>query len=142
MEISKIFWLLKFWSFEETEQSKCNNIIYIYIYIYVYIYTHTHTIPIRSIWPPSKISISQPKSVSIKEGLLSIGYQSSGSQTWPIKCKAVFFQAAVVSILLYGYTTWTLTERMENKLDGNYTRMMRAILNKSWRQHPTKQLLW
>ena len=28
---------------------------------------------------------------------------------------------------------------MEKKLDGNYTRMLRAILKKSWRQHPTKQ---
>ena len=36
-------------------------------------------------------------------------------------------------------TTWTLTKRMEKKLDGNYTRMLRAILNKSWRQHPLKQ---
>ena len=30
---------------------------------------------------------------------------------------------------------------MEKKLDGNYTRMLRAILNMSWRQHPTKQQL-
>ena len=50
--------------------------------------------------------------------------------------KRSFFQAAVVSILLYGCTTWTLTKRLEKKLDGNYTRMLRAILNKSWRQHP------
>ena len=27
---------------------------------------------------------------------------------------------------------------MEKKLDGNYTRMLRAILSKSWRQHPTR----
>ena len=52
------------------------------------------------------------------------------------------FQEAVLSILLYGWTTWTLTERIEKKLDGNYTRMPRAILNKSWRQHPTKQQLY
>ena len=26
--------------------------------------------------------------------------------------------------------------------DGNYTRMLQAILNKSWRQHPTKQQLY
>ena len=58
------------------------------------------------------------------------------------KIKRSFFQAAVVSILLYGCTTWTLTKRMEKKLDGNYTRMLRAILNKSWRQHPIKQLLY
>ena len=24
------------------------------------------------------------------------------------------------------------------KANGNYTRMLRAILNKSWRQHPTR----
>ena len=28
------------------------------------------------------------------------------------------------------------------KLDGNYTGMLLAILNKSWRQHPTKQQLY
>ena len=58
------------------------------------------------------------------------------------KIKRSFFQAAVVSILLYGYTTWTLTKRMEKKLDSNYTRMLQAILNKIWRQHPTKQQLY
>ena len=31
---------------------------------------------------------------------------------------------------------------MEKKLDSNYTRMLRAILNKSWRLHPTKQQLY
>ena len=39
-------------------------------------------------------------------------------------------------------TTWTLTKRLEKKLDGNYTRMLWAILNKSWRQHPIKQQLY
>ena len=47
-----------------------------------------------------------------------------------------------MSILLYGCTTWTLNRRIEKKLDGNYTRMLRAVLNKSWRQHPTKQQLY
>ena len=51
-------------------------------------------------------------------------------------------QAAVVSILLYGCTTWTLTKRLEKKLDGNYTRMLRAILNRSWQQHPTRRQLY
>ena len=58
------------------------------------------------------------------------------------KMKHSCFQAAVVSILLYGCTTWTLTKRMEKKLDGNYTRMLWTILNKSWRQHPTKHQLY
>ena len=35
-----------------------------------------------------------------------------------------------------GCTTWTLTKRLKKKIDGNYTRMLRAILNKSLRQHP------
>ena len=56
--------------------------------------------------------------------------------------KRSFFQAAVVSILLYGCTTWTLTKRLEKKLDGNYTRMLRAVWNRSWRQHPTKHQLY
>ena len=58
------------------------------------------------------------------------------------KMKRSFFQAAVASILLYGCTTWTLTKRLEKKLDGNYTTMLRAILNNSWRQHPTRHQLY
>ena len=58
------------------------------------------------------------------------------------KIKRSFFQTAVMLILLYGWTTWILTKRMEEKLDSNYTRMLRAILNKSWRQYPTKQQLY
>ena len=42
------------------------------------------------------------------------------------KIKHSFFQAAVVSILQYGCTTWTLTKRMEKKLDDNYRRMLQA----------------
>ena len=60
----------------------------------------------------------------------------------PDKMKRSFFQAAVESILLYGSTTWTLTKLLEKKLDGNYTRMLRAILNTFWRQHPTRHQLY
>ena len=58
------------------------------------------------------------------------------------KMKCSFFQAAVTSILLHGCTTWTLTKQLEKKLDGYYTRMLRAILNKSWRQQPTRHQLY
>ena len=47
-----------------------------------------------------------------------------------------------MSIPLYGCTTWPLTKRLEKKLDGNYTWMLRAILNKSWRQHRTSHQLY
>ena len=45
-------------------------------------------------------------------------------------------------MLLYGCSKWTLTKRLDKKLNGNYTRMLRAILNKSWRQHPTRHQLY
>ena len=45
-------------------------------------------------------------------------------------------------ILSIGCTTWTLTKRLEKKLDGYYTRILRAILNKSWQQHPTRHQLY
>ena len=55
------------------------------------------------------------------------------------KIKHIFFQAAVMSILLKGCTTRTLTKLIEKKLDGNCTRILRAIMKKSWKQHPTKK---
>ena len=42
-----------------------------------------------------------------------------------------------MSILLYEYTIWALTKYRKKKLDGNYTRMLRTVLNKSWKQYPT-----
>ena len=58
------------------------------------------------------------------------------------KMKCSFFRAVAVSILMYGCITWTLTKRLKKKLDGNYTRMLWAILNKSWWQHPTRHQLY
>ena len=58
------------------------------------------------------------------------------------KMKCSFFQAVVISILLYGCTTWIPLTKWLEKLDGNYTRMLRAILNKSWRQHPKRHQLY
>ena len=93
--------------------------------------------------PTLEAASHQPKKTSThglrRHGQISIGFRLYGNQTWP---KRGFFQAAVVSILLYGCTTWTLTKWQEKKLDGNYTRMLRAILNKSWRQHPTRHQLY
>ena len=58
------------------------------------------------------------------------------------KLKGDFFQVVAVSVLLYGNTTWTLAKRLEYKLDGSCTRILRAALNKSWKQHPTKEQLY
>ena len=56
------------------------------------------------------------------------------------KMKRSFFLAAVVSILLYGCTTWKKTAGEEARWQ--LTKMLRAILNKSWRQHPTRHQLY
>ena len=56
--------------------------------------------------------------------------------------KRSFLQAAVVSILLHGCTTWTLTKRLEKKLASNYTRMLRTIFIESWWQYPTRHQLY
>ena len=37
---------------------------------------------------------------------------------------------------------WMKNETKRWKKDGNYTRMLRAILNKSWQQHPTRHQLY
>ena len=55
------------------------------------------------------------------------------------RIKRGFFQAARVSIPLYDCTTWTLIKRREKKLDGNCTRILRTILNQSWKQNPRNQ---
>ena len=65
---------------------------------------------------------------------LSIMWKSDLSD----KINRSFFQATVVSILMYGCTTWTLTKWLEKKRYGNYTRM----LDKFWRQHPTRHQLY
>ena len=69
---------------------------------------------------------------------LSILWKSNVSD----KIKRNFFQVAVGSILQYECTTWTLTKRIDKKLDGNCTIMPRAILNASWMQHSTKENLY
>ena len=58
------------------------------------------------------------------------------------KMKRSFFQAVVISILPYGCTTWTLTKHLKKNLDSYYTKILRAILNKSWREHSRKQQLY
>ena len=43
---------------------------------------------------------------------------------------AAFLCTADVLILLYGCTIWTLTKRLEKKLDGNYTIFTRSKISK------------
>ena len=58
------------------------------------------------------------------------------------RIKTQFFQATVGSIILYWCTTWTLTKRIQKKLNNNCSRMLWAVMNKSWKQQPIKQQLY
>ena len=65
------------------------------------------------------------------------------SNSWIlIKQNGIFFQTITVTVLLYDCTIWTLTKPLKERHDDNYTRMSLAALNKSWKQHPTKQQLF
>ena len=58
------------------------------------------------------------------------------------KMKIGFFRAAIESILIYGAECWTLTKKLENKLNGTYTRMLRRVQNVSWKQHLPNTVLY
>ena len=56
--------------------------------------------------------------------------------------KIGFFHATVESVLLYGAESWTLTDKMSDRLDGTYTKMLRAVLGVSWKEHKTNKKLY
>ena len=57
-------------------------------------------------------------------------------------CSLRWNKTKFLSILLYGCTTWMLTKRIKKWLHRNYTRILRAVFNKFWKQHSTKQQLY
>jgi hypothetical protein len=56
--------------------------------------------------------------------------------------KLKVFKSCVESILLYGSESWTLTKTLSKKLDGNYTRLLRAAQNISWKSHTSNKKLY
>ena len=52
------------------------------------------------------------------------------------------YKYAYICIYIYMHLFIYVRIYMHKKLDGNYTRMLRAILNKSWQQHPTRHQLY
>ena len=56
------------------------------------------------------------------------------------KMRRSFFQAVVVSILLYGCTTWTLTKWLEKKLDKNTASNIKQVLEAKPYKAPTIRL--
>ena len=56
--------------------------------------------------------------------------------------KVSFFRSVIESILLYGCETWSLTEAMNTKLDGNYTRLLRYVQGIHWSEHITNEVAY
>ena len=56
--------------------------------------------------------------------------------------KLKIFRPTVEPILIYGCDLWSLTQSVENALDGSYTRMLQKTQNMSWRHHMTNQELY
>ena len=71
-------------------------------------------------------------------GKLSKIWKSSVSR----EVKLRFLNASVISILLYGSETWTVTKRLKKRIDGCYTRLLRKALNIRWQAHVTNATLY
>ena len=108
----------------------------LYVYIYIFFFGlflkdfFMHMVP----WKGIQSTYSKSRRGSYINNMTHI--MQRYEHTW------ILYIYIYIYILLYGCTTWTLTKRLEKKLDGNYTRMLRAILNKSWRQHQTRHQLY
>ena len=61
---------------------------------------------------------------------------------WANRLKLHLFRATVETILLYGSTSWSLTKREEQQLDGTYTRMLRMVYNINWSEKITNRELY
>ena len=84
-----------------------------------------------------EIKIRIAKSWSALDKLSSI-WKSNLTAT----LKRNFFRAVVESVLLYGSEAWTLTKKLERKLDGTYTRKLRVVFNISWKLYFTNKKLY
>ena len=90
----------------------------------------------------------QPHQLQLVSSSLLCSTDFFSSPTWSNNFSVFWF--SFISILIHRkikyffllINTRPLTKRLEKKLDGNYTRMLREILNKSWRQHPTRHQLY
>jgi len=51
-------------------------------------------------------------------------------------------QSLEMSILLYESDSWSLTKTLCKKLDGNYTRLLRATLDVDWKSHTSNTQLY
>ena len=56
--------------------------------------------------------------------------------------KRKYFRSFVEPVLTYGAESWTMSESLSKKLDGTYTRLMRACMNVRWTAKRTNRDLY
>lgn len=56
--------------------------------------------------------------------------------------KVHIFSTLIEPVLLYGSETWTLSAKLEKRLDGCYTNLLRRVQNISWRSHSTLKQIY
>ena len=59
-----------------------------------------------------------------------------------LNMKIDIFKTLIEPILLYGSETWTISSKLQKRVDGTYTRLLMRIKNISWKRHPTKQQIY
>ena len=57
-------------------------------------------------------------------------------------CKVHIFIYILFFWMLYRCTTWITTKELGRKLDGTYTRQLRAALNVKWQSHTINQIIY
>ena len=80
---------------------------------------------------------SNEKNVDVRIGKAWVALQKLNTiwnSNLPKNLKLAFFHTTVSSVLLYGSSTWTLTKKLETKLNGCYTKMLRVVNNVKWQQ--------
>jgi len=86
-----------------------------------------------------------PKDINVRKALAWVACNKL-NRVWKSKLKRIMkvrlFRATVEYVLLYGSETWTLTKTLTQRIDGCYTRLLRAALNISWKSHTTNVELY
>ena len=60
----------------------------------------------------------------------------------PNPLKVQTFRTLIEPVLLYGSETWTLSTKLEKRLNGCYTNLLRRVQNISWRNHATLETIY
>ena len=88
---------------------------------------------------------SNEKDVNVRIGKAWVSLQKLNTiwnSNLPKNLKLAFFHTTVSSVLFYGSSSWTSTKKLETKLNGCYTKMLRVVNNVKWQQRISNNVLY